>query len=69
MYPDAMFTFAAASETLMMPVSEILEILDLTPQQAEKEDLSADEIVEAVEDCFCGDDEWGAGDSWFQHYG
>jgi hypothetical protein len=50
MYPDAMFNFAAAADKLDLTIDEVLEILDLTPEDAESENLSVDEIIEAVED-------------------
>jgi len=50
MYPDTMFIFAAAAEKLDLTMSEIFEILDLTVEDAERENLSVDEIIEAVED-------------------
>jgi hypothetical protein len=51
MYSEAMFTFAAAADKLEITIAEILDILDLTVEDAEVEDLTVDEIIEAVEDC------------------
>ena len=50
MYPDTMFNFAAAADKLDLTITEVLEILDLTVEDAERENLTADEIIEAVED-------------------
>jgi hypothetical protein len=50
MYPDAMFTFSAAANKLDLTIAEVLDILDLTVEDAESEDLTVDEIVEAVYD-------------------
>ena len=50
MYSDSMFTFAAAADKLQLTIAEILDILDLTVDDAESEDLTVDEIIEAVED-------------------
>jgi len=64
MYPDTMFTFAAAADKLEMTIDEILEILDLTPEDAEQENLSVDEIIEALIDNgldVWGDDDWSPG--------
>lgn len=62
MYPDSMFNFAAASEELGLPVNEILEVLDLTPESAERENLAVSDIIEAVEDSgYFGDDDWTPG--------
>ena len=62
MYPDSMFNFAAASEELGLSIDEILEVLDLTPESAERENLTVSDIIEAVEDSgyFDGDD-WAPG--------
>ena len=51
MYPDSMFTFAEAADKLGITMAEIFDILDLTVDDAEIEDLTVDEIIEAVEDC------------------
>ena len=50
MYSDTMFQFAAAADKLQMTISEVLDILDLTVEDAETEDLSVSDIVEAVQD-------------------
>jgi hypothetical protein len=57
MYPDAMFTFSDAAIKLGITIDEILDILDLTVDDAEREDLTVDEIIEAVNDC-CDYDDW-----------
>lgn len=62
MYPDSMFNFAAASEELGLSIDEILEVLDLTPESAERENLTVSDIIEAVEDSgYFGDDDWAPG--------
>lgn len=51
MYPDSMFEFAAAADKLGLTISEILELLDLTVDDAEQENLTVDAIIEACFDC------------------
>lgn len=57
MYPDAMFSFSDAAIKLDITIDEILDILDLTVEDAERENLTVDEIIEAVNDC-CDYDDW-----------
>lgn len=64
MYSDTMFNFAAAADKLDLTIDEILEVLDLTPESAERENLTVSDIIEAVEDSGYFDaDDWGHGDS------
>ena len=51
MYSDAMFTFAAAADKLGLTVDEVLELLNFTVDDAEQENLSVDEVIEACFDC------------------
>ena len=51
MYPDAMFNFATAANKMGITIDEVLDLLDLTVEDAEAEDLTVYEIIEACEDC------------------
>ena len=72
MYSDTMFQFAAAADKLQMTISEVLDILDLTVEDAETEDLSVSDIVEAVEDAQSMEDfgceDWVQGGDSCSHY-
>ena len=60
-----MKNFITVSNQLDLTVDEILEVLDLTVEDAKQEDLTPDEIIEALIDNgldVWGDDDW-AGDS------
>ena len=61
MYPDSMFNFAEASDKLDLTIGEILEVLDLTPESAERENLTVSDIIEAVEDSYFDGDDWTPG--------
>ena len=50
MYSETKFNFAAAADKLDLTIDEVLDILDLTVEDAENENLTVDEIIEAVED-------------------
>ena len=50
MYSETMFNFAAAADKLDLTIDEVLDILDLTVEDADNENLTVDEIIEAVED-------------------
>jgi hypothetical protein len=50
MYPDVMFNFAAAADKLDLTIDEILDILDLSVEDPECDNLSVDNIIEAVEE-------------------
>lgn len=64
MYSDTMFNFATAADKLDLTIDEILEVLDLTPESAERENLTVSDIIEAVEDSgYFDTDDWGHGDS------
>lgn len=62
-----MRNFTAVANQLEITVDEILEILDLTIEDAkESADLHPDEIIESLIDNgldVWGDDDWGHGDS------
>jgi len=61
MYSDTMFTFAAAADKLDLTIAGVLDILGLTVDDAERENLTVDEIIEAVNDCCDCDDYWTPG--------
>ena len=65
-----MFQFSAAADKLQMTISEVLDILDLTVEDAETEDLSVSDIVEAVEDAQedFGCEDWVQGGDSCSHY-
>ena len=63
MYSETMFNFAAAADKLDLTIDEVLDILDLTVEDAENENLTVDEIIEAIEDCGDCDDWVHGGDS------
>ena len=53
-----MRNFNAAAAKLEITVDEILEMLNLTIDEAKEEDLSVDEIIEACEDSGFEYDDW-----------
>jgi hypothetical protein len=60
-----MRNFNAAAAKLEITIDEILEILDITAEDAKEENLTPDEIIEALIDNgldVWGDDDW-EGDS------
>jgi hypothetical protein len=60
-----MRNFTAVANQLEITIDEILEILDLTVEDAKEENLTPDEIIEALIDNgldVWGDDDW-EGDS------
>lgn len=63
-----MTNFNAAAEALGLALYEVLEVLGLTREEAERESLSVDEIVEALYDNGLGDDDWES-DSFAGTYG
>ena len=61
-----MRNFTAVADKLDLTIGEILEVLNLTVEDAEQENLTVDEIIEALIDNgldVWGDDDWGHGDS------
>lgn len=59
-----MKNFITVSNQLDLTVDEILEVLDLTVEDAKQEDLTPDEIIEALIDNgldVWGDDDWSPG--------
>jgi hypothetical protein len=58
-----MKNYITAAENLDIELEELLDILELTEDDAERENLTVDEILEAVEDACGGYDDWGVGDS------
>ena len=63
-----MTNFNAAAEALGLALYEVLEVLGLTREEAERESLSVDEILDALYDNGLGDDDW-EGDSFAGTYG
>ena len=64
-----MTNFNAAADRLGIALDEVLELLGITREQAERESLTVDEIVESCYDCgLYGDDDW-EGDSFAGTYG
>lgn len=61
-----MRNFHTVADKLDLTIDEILEVLDLTLEDAKEENLTPDEIIEALIDNgldIWGDDDWGHGDS------
>ena len=61
-----MRNFHTVADKLDLTIDEILEVLDLTLEDAKEENLTPDEIIEALIDNgldVWGDDDWGHGDS------
>lgn len=61
-----MRNFHTVADKLDLTIDEILEVLDLTIEDAEEGDMHPDEIIEALIDNgldVWGDDDWGHGDS------
>ncbi len=59
-----MHNFTTVADQLDLTIDEILEILDLTVEDAKEENLSPDEIIEALIDNgldVWGDDDWAPG--------
>ncbi len=59
-----MKNFHSVADQLDLTIDEILEILDLTVEDAKEENLSPDEIIEALIDNgldVWGDDDWAPG--------
>jgi hypothetical protein len=61
-----MRNFHTVADKLDLTIDEILEILEITLEDAKEENLTPDEIIEALIDNgldVWGDDDWGHGDS------
>lgn len=61
-----MRNFHTVADKLDLTIDEILEVLDLTLEDAKEENLTPDEIIDALIDNgldIYGDDDWGHGDS------
>jgi hypothetical protein len=63
-----MTNFNAAADRLGLALYEVLEVLGLTHEEAERESLTVDEILDACYDNGLGDDDW-EGDSFAGTYG
>ncbi len=63
-----MTNFNAAADRLGLALYEVLEVLNLTREEAERESLTVDEILDACYDNGLGDDDW-EGDSFAGTYG
>ena len=62
-----MKNFLTAAAKLDLTVEDILDILGLTYDDIEEENLTVDEIIEAIQDC--GDcDDWVHGGDSCSHY-
>jgi|688.fasta_scaffold845892_2 hypothetical protein len=56
-----MKNFIAAAAKLDLTVEDILDILALDFDDIETENLSVNEILEAVRDCDCFESDWASG--------